>query len=87
MEAQIKASKTDPFCQGIMVHLGATQRTLCPMETILSFLELASDTSFCFCSSHHIRSQEETDIQLPRTRRHRSDSCFSVEPVLGSSGW
>jgi len=40
MEVQTKASKTDLFCWGFTVQLGVTQRRLCPVEAILSFLVL-----------------------------------------------
>ena len=34
----IKASKTDPFCQGVAITLGKTGRHLCPMTSILPYI-------------------------------------------------
>ena len=34
----IKVSKTDPFCQGVTITLGKTDRQLCPMTSILSYI-------------------------------------------------
>ena len=34
----IKASKTDPFRQGVSVYLGRTGNTLCPLVAMLSYL-------------------------------------------------
>lgn len=32
LEVQIKASKTDPFRQGVSIFLGSTGRDLCPWQ-------------------------------------------------------
>ena len=36
---RIKASKTDLFRAGVTVHLGRTDRDLCPVAALLSFIE------------------------------------------------
>ena len=38
LEVHIKASKTDPFCQGIQVYLGTTSSPLCPVAAILYYM-------------------------------------------------
>ena len=43
LEVRIKASKTDPFLQGVTIHQGATHRALCPVEAMLSFLIMRGD--------------------------------------------
>ena len=40
VEVNIKASKTDPFCQGLRVYLGATSRDIYPVSAILCYLAL-----------------------------------------------
>jgi len=35
LEVRIKASKTDPFRQGVLVYLGVTHSSLCPVAAIL----------------------------------------------------
>ena len=40
VEVNIKASKTDPFRQGVRVYLGATSRDICPVSAILHYLAL-----------------------------------------------
>ena len=34
----LKASKTDPFRQGVVLYLGATGRELCPVAAVLSLM-------------------------------------------------
>jgi hypothetical protein len=34
----IKASKTDPFRQGVNIHIGRTENSLCPVSAILNYL-------------------------------------------------
>ena len=38
LEVAIKASKTDPFCQGVRVYLGRTNTDLCPVAAVLSYM-------------------------------------------------
>ena len=38
LKVQIKASKTDPFCQGVSVCVGKTNNSLCPVSAILAYL-------------------------------------------------
>ena len=35
---KIKASKTDPFRQGVNVHIGRTNNAVCPVTALLSYL-------------------------------------------------
>jgi hypothetical protein len=37
---RIKASKTDPFRAGVTIHLGRTDRDLCPVAALLSYIEV-----------------------------------------------
>ena len=37
---RIKASKTDPFRAGITIHLGRTDRDLCPVAALLGYVEV-----------------------------------------------
>lgn len=39
----IKQSKTDPFCRGLDVYLGATDRAICPILGILPYLAARGD--------------------------------------------
>ncbi len=36
----LKASKTDPFRQGVNIHVGRTGSTLCPVATLLNYLTI-----------------------------------------------
>lgn len=38
IQVQIKASKTDPFRQGIMLHIGRTDNCLCPVTAVLGYI-------------------------------------------------
>ena len=38
VRVHIKASKTDPFRQGVYVYLGATGNDLCPVATVSAYL-------------------------------------------------
>ena len=42
---RIKQSKTDPFRQGIDVFVGATRKAVCPVDTLLLYLEVRSSTA------------------------------------------
>ena len=35
---RIKASKTDPFRQGVTIYLGVTKTTVCPVKAILAYI-------------------------------------------------
>ena len=43
LEIRIKASKTDPFRQGVTVYVGATGRWLCPVASGLAYMVQRSD--------------------------------------------
>ena len=38
VEVLLKASKIDPFCRGVSVYLGRTDRALCPVAAILDYM-------------------------------------------------
>ena len=38
LEVHIKASKMDPFRQGVSIYVGATGRPLCPVAALLTYL-------------------------------------------------
>lgn len=38
IQVSLKASKTDPFRQGVELHLGATGKELCPVAAVLGFM-------------------------------------------------
>ena len=37
---KIKASKTDPFRQGVTIFLGATESTFCPVNALLAYVDV-----------------------------------------------
>ena len=41
---RIKASKTDPFRQGVSIYLGRTHNELCPVAAVLSYMVQRGDT-------------------------------------------
>ena len=38
IQVRIKASKTDPFRQGVSIYMGATGKQLCPVVAVLSYM-------------------------------------------------
>ena len=38
MQVKIKASKTDPFRQGVLVYVGRTNKPLCPVSALLAYM-------------------------------------------------
>ena len=38
VQIRLKASKTDPFRQGVNIHIGRTNHTLCPVSALLNFI-------------------------------------------------
>ena len=38
LKVTIKQLKTDPFCKGVDIYLGATQKPICPISGILPYL-------------------------------------------------
>ena len=37
-QVRVKASKTDPFKQGVTVHIGRTDKCLCPVMVVLAYM-------------------------------------------------
>ena len=70
---RIEQSKTDPFRQGVEVFLGATKRDICPVQAILSYLEVRSSTPgalFMFSSGHPLtRSALVSHLHQPFSRQ------------------
>ena len=44
LEVHIKASKTDPFRQGVSIYLGRSQTDLCPVSAVLAYMVLRGAT-------------------------------------------
>ena len=44
IQVPLKASKTDPFRQGVVLYLGATGKELCPVAAVLSFMVARGNT-------------------------------------------
>ena len=44
LQVTLKASKTDPFRQGVTLYVGATQSNICPVAAVLSFMVIRGDT-------------------------------------------
>lgn len=40
LQIKIKASKTDPFRQGVLVYVGRTNKPLCPVSALLAYMVL-----------------------------------------------
>ena len=38
LKIRIKASKTDPFRQGVNIYIGKTNNSLCPVSALLNYL-------------------------------------------------
>ena len=43
MTVTLKSPKTDPFRQGLMLYVGATQSDICPVAAVLSFMVTRND--------------------------------------------
>ena len=44
LQVTLKASKTDPFRQGVTLYIGATQSNVCPVAAVLSFMVARGNT-------------------------------------------
>ena len=57
---RIKASKTDPFRQGVTIYLGVTKTTICPVKAILAYIAVRGthEGPFFYFSSWKILTQE-----------------------------
>ncbi len=40
IQIRLKASKTDPFRQGVHIHIGKTSNQLCPVSAVLNYLTI-----------------------------------------------
>ena len=38
LQVTVKASKTDPFRQGVVLHVGASGDSLCPVAAVLDYM-------------------------------------------------
>ena len=56
LEVTIKASKTDPFRQGVQVYLGRTNTDLCPVAAVLSYMVYRGTDSGPFFRYTRIRA-------------------------------
>ena len=45
IQVTIKASKTDPFCQGVTLHIGVAGGPLCPVAAVLSYMVARGNSS------------------------------------------
>ena len=45
LRVRIKASKTDPFCQGFHIHIGLGRATLCAIQALLAYLSLRGNVT------------------------------------------
>ena len=53
----IKASKTNPFRKGVLVYLGRTDKELCPVAAVLSYMVLQGEAAgplFCFSDGRYL---------------------------------
>ena len=44
LQVTLKASKTDPYRQGVKVHVGKTDNELCPVAAVVNFMPLRGDS-------------------------------------------
>lgn len=44
VQIRLKCSKTDPFRQGVNVHVGKTGQTLCPVSALLNYLTIRGNS-------------------------------------------
>lgn len=44
IQVKIKASKTDPFRHGTLIHIGRSNNTLCPVSALLSYLSIRGNS-------------------------------------------
>lgn len=54
LQIKLKASKTDPFRQGIDIHIGKTNNALCPISATLNYLAVrGTEPGLLFTYSDH----------------------------------
>jgi len=44
VKIRLKASKTDPFCEGVEVYLARTMDNLCPVSAVLAWLSIRGNS-------------------------------------------
>ena len=57
LAVNIKASKTDPLCQGVTVYLGKTHDQICPVAAMLNYLVVRGTSKgplFIFRDATHL---------------------------------
>lgn len=86
LEVHIKASKTDPFCQGVRVYLGKSGADICPVAAILAYMVRRGGQPgpfFIFADGHPLtREQFVTTVQLA-LRSRRLDASSYAGTVFG----
>ena len=60
VSVRIKASKTDPFRQGVTIYLGVTKTTICPVKAILAYIAVRGthEGPFFYFSSRKMLTRE-----------------------------
>ena len=71
LEVRIKASKTDLFRKGVLVYLGRTDKELCPVAAVLSYMVLWGEAAgpFFWFSDGRYLSRERFVAQVQRAIR------------------
>ena len=84
VRVHIKASKTDPFCQGVFVFIGKTDNTRCPVTAIVAYLAVRGRSSgpFFRWKSGSLLSRESLVKQM---RKALSTSGVDVSGYSGHS--
>ena len=62
IQVKIKASKTDPFRQGVSVYIGRSKGSLCPVSALLSYLAIRGDKQAFFSSFMMVPPSQKIDL-------------------------
>ena len=78
----VKASKTDPFRKGVVIHIGATKTQLCPVATVLGYMiqrGSRADPFFMFDDGRALtRERLVVEVNEPWKGREWSGHSFRI---------
>ena len=96
LHVQIKASKTDPFCQGCHIYIGLGRAPLCTVQALLAYLSLRGNVSGPLFPLRHCQPLSRSILtdslrqffqsQLPHWGSHGSSSQWYSSPA-NSVSW
>ena len=82
VQVRIKASKTDPFHQGVLVYVGHTNQPLCPVSALLVYM-VRRATGQVPCSSSRMAGLSRGHVSSSRSGRLCWQLGLTQSPIQG----